>query len=111
MLMLHEDADDPGGKLAREIVRDLESLWQFLEEQGVEPTNNRSEHALRFGVIWRKRSFGTKSEKGNRWVERILSLKRTCRMKNKPVFPILVDALDAYFKDQTPDIALISAEC
>jgi transposase len=111
LLMLHEGADDPAGELAREIVRNLESLWVFLEEQGVDPTNNRSERALRFGVIWRKRSYGTQSDKGNRWVERILSVKQTCRMKNKPVFPVLVDALDAYFKDQSPDLAWISADC
>jgi transposase len=111
LLMLHEGADDPAGQLAREIVRHLESLWLFLEEQGVEPTNNRSERALRFAVIWRKRSYGTQSEKGNRWVERILSLKQTCRMKNKPVFPILVNAFDTYFKDQSPDLDWITADC
>ena len=47
----------------------------FLDENGVEPTNNRSERALRFGVLWRKRSHGTQSDKVNRWVERILSFK------------------------------------
>jgi len=110
LLMLHEGADDPAGQLARSIARHLESLWLFLEEEGVEPTNNRSERALRFAVIWRKRSFGTQSEKGNRWVERILSVKQTCRMRNIPLFPILVDAIDAYFKDQTPDLAWITAD-
>jgi hypothetical protein len=34
----------------------------------VEATNNRAERALRFGVLWRERSGGTASEKGNRWV-------------------------------------------
>ena len=107
--MLYEGADDTAGQLARSIARHLESLWLFLEEEGVEPTNNRSERALRFAVIWRKRSFGTQSEKGNRWVERILSVKQTCRMRDKPLFPVLVDAIDAYFKDQSPDLAWITA--
>ena len=109
LLMLYEGADDTAGQLARSIARHLESLWLFLEEEGVEPTNNRSERALRFAVIWRKRSFGTQSEKGNRWVERILSVKQTCRMRDKPLFPVLVDAIDAYFKDQSPDLAWITA--
>ena len=109
LLMLHEGADDPAGQLARSIGRQLESLWVFLDENGVEHTNNRSERALRFGVLWRKRSHGTQSDKGNRWVERILSLKQTCRMRALPVFPILANAIDAYFKDQTPDLKWITA--
>jgi len=108
LLMLHEGADDKAGQLARSIGKELESLWVFLDENGVEPTNNRSERALRFAVLWRKRSNGTQSDKGNRWVERILSLKQTCRMRALPVFPILVNAIDSYFKDQTPDLQWVA---
>jgi len=109
LLMLHEGADNEAGQMARSIGRQLESLWVFLDEKGVEPTNNRSERALRFAVLWRKRSHGTQSEKGNRWVERILSVKQTCRMRSLPVFPILVNAIDAYFKEQSPDLRWIAA--
>lgn len=66
LLLLFEEADDDAGKLARSLLREMDSLWVFLEENGVEPTNNRAERALRFGVIWRKRSNGTQSDKGNR---------------------------------------------
>ena len=111
LLILFEGADDDAGQLARSIAREMESLWVFLEENGVEPTNNRAERALRFAVLWRKRSNGTQSDKGNRWVERILSLKQTCRMRKIPVFPILVDAIDAYFKEQKPDLSWIIANC
>ena len=109
LLMLYEGADDDAGHLARSIGREMESLWVHLEEKGVEPTNNRSERALRFAVLWRKRSYGTQSDKGNRWVERMLSLKQTCRMKAIPVFPILVNAIDAYFKERKPDLQWITA--
>ncbi len=109
LLMLHEGADDPAGQLARSIGRQLESLWVFLDENAVEPTNNRSERALRFAVLWRKRSHGTQSDKGNRWVERILSLKQTYRMRALPVFSILANAIDAYFKDRTPDLEWVTA--
>jgi len=111
LLILFEGADDDAGQLARSIAREMESLWVFLDENGVEPTNNRAERALRFAVLWRKRSNGTQSDKGNRWVERILSLKQTCRMRKIPVFPILVDAIDAYFKEQKPDLSWIAANC
>lgn len=109
LLMLYEGADDPAGQLARSIGKQMESLWVFLDENGVEPTNNRAERALRFAVLWRKRSHGTQSDKGNRWVERILSLKQTCRMKALPVFPILTNAIDAYFKERTPELEWITS--
>ncbi len=67
------DRKDDAGKFARRLLRELDSLWIFLEVAGVEPTNNRSERVLRFGVLWRTRSQGTRGDKGNRWVERILS--------------------------------------
>jgi len=108
LLLLFEEADDDAGKLARSLLREMDSLWVFLEENGVDPTNNRAERALRFGVIWRKRSNGTQSDKGNRWIERILSVKQTCRIKNLSVFPILVDAINSYFKEQQPDLGWLS---
>ena len=111
LLMLYENADNDAGRMARSIAKQMESLWLFVDQQGVEPTNNRSERALRFAVLWRKRSNGTRSDKGDRWVERILSLKQTCRMRSLPVFPILVNAIDAFFKEQEPDMTWITANC
>lgn len=74
------------------------TLWVFLEKQGVAPTNNRAERTLRAGVLWRKRSKGIQSDKGDRWIERILALMQTCRMRSIPTFPILVKAIDPFFK-------------
>jgi transposase len=47
--------------------------------------------ALRFAVLWRKIMQGTYNEKGDRWVERILSLRETCRLRGIPTFPVLVE--------------------
>lgn len=107
LLMLHESADNEAGKLARSLAAEMDSLWVFLDEHGVDPTNNRAERALRFGVLWRKRSLGSQSDKGLRWVERILSIKETCRIKSRAPFPVLVDMVRAYFKEQKPDLAWI----
>jgi transposase len=104
---LWEEDKTDAGRLARQIVREMDSLWTFFDHHGVEPTNNRAERALRFGVLWRKRSLGTQSEKGNRWVERILSLKETCRLNEKPTFPFLVECIASYFRNIMPDLSWI----
>jgi hypothetical protein len=65
--------------------------------------------ALRFGVLWRKRSLGTASEKGNRWVERILSLRETCRLQAKSTYSVLVEAMTSLFHAQQPDLSWINA--
>ena len=56
-------SEDKAGTFARRLAREGESLWVFLDVPGVEATNNMAERAHRFGVLWRKRSQGTCSEK------------------------------------------------
>ena len=72
-------------------------LWTFVEHQGVEPTNNAAERALRHAVIWRKLSFGTQSAGGSRFVETMLSVIETCRQQHRPVFAYLANTLAAHF--------------
>ena len=96
--------EDKAGTFARRLQRDGESLWTFLDVSGVEATNNMAERAHRFGVLWRKRSQGTCSEKGNRWVERVLSLRHTCCIRGRPTFPLLVEAVSCLFKGESPDL-------
>ena len=100
----HERADD-AGRLARRLQRELASRWVFLRAHGVAPTNNRAERALRFAVMWRKGSSGTESDKGNRWVERTLSLRQTCRQLGQSIFGVLVDAVTSSFQGRQPDLA------
>jgi len=101
----YHDQKDDAGRLARRLQREMASLWVFLCEHGVEPTNNRAERALRFAVMWRKCSSGTESDKGNRWVERTLSLRQTCRQLGQSTFGVLVDALTSSFQGRQPDLA------
>jgi transposase len=80
-------------------------LWTFLDIEGVEPTNNVSERALRPAVIWRKLSFGTQSAKGSRFVETILTVVETCRMQSRNSFDYLTHAIEAHFAGQpTPSL-------
>ncbi|MDR1208150.1 MAG: hypothetical protein LBJ89_02245 [Holosporales bacterium] len=71
------------------------------------PTNNHVERTLRYAVLWRKRSFGTRVEKGNRFVERILSVRQICRLQGKRVYPVLVDAMHAFINGTEPDLTWI----
>ena len=75
-------------------------LWRFAEVEGVEPTNNGSERALRPAVIWRKLSFGTQSASGSRFVETLLSVVETCRQQSRSVFEYLTTALEAHHTNQ-----------
>lgn len=104
----HAAREDKAGTFARRLAREGESLWVFLDIQGVEATNNIAERAHRFGVLWRKRSQGTWSEKGNHWVERVLSLRHTCRIRGRPTFPIFVEAVACLFKGEVPDLSWIT---
>jgi transposase len=81
------------------------SLWTFTRIESVEPTNNAAERALRKAVIWRKRSFGCKSEAGCRFVERILTVAKTLQQNQRPLLDYLVESITATRKGQpTPKL-------
>lgn len=68
------------------------ALWTFVRVNGVEPTNNAAERALRRAVLWRRKSFGTQSETGSRFVERILTVVTTLRQQGRDVLEYLTAA-------------------
>jgi transposase len=74
-----------------ELLRLWECLWTFTRVEGVEPTNNAAERALRHAVIWRRISGGTDSEAGSRFVERMLSAVATCRQRGINVLGYLTE--------------------
>jgi len=74
-----------------------EHLWTFTRVEGIEPTNNTAERALRPAVIYRKLSFGTQSSSGSRFLERMLSVSETCRLQNRNTYAYLIEAMQAKF--------------
>jgi transposase len=92
----------------KELVEHGEHLWTFVDVEGIEPTNNAAEQALRHAVIWRKLSFGTQSRCGSQFVERMLTVIETCRRQNRDVYAWVVDAVQAQFNQQ-PAPSLLSA--
>ena len=95
---LTEGAAVPNSKTARtcaKLVKRADALWTFLYVDGVEPTNNIAERAVRHGVLCRKTSYGTHSEEGSRFVERILSVHATLRQQHRNVLHFAHDACRA----------------
>jgi transposase len=78
-----------------------ENLWAFVEVEGVAPTNNAAEQALRQAVIWRKLSFGTQSPAGSRFVERMLTVVETCRRQKRNVYAWMIEAVEAHLAGKT----------
>lgn len=88
-------ADAKAAGLCRALDRLWPALWTFVDEGGVEPTNNAAERALRPAVLWRKGSFGTQSEGGARFVERMLTAVATCKQQGRSVLAYLTAACAA----------------
>jgi transposase len=80
----------------RELLAVEPSLWTFARVAGVEPTNNAAEREVRHAVCWRKTSFGTASEDGSRFVERILTVIASCRRQKRNVLEFLTTAVTSH---------------
>lgn len=82
---------------------DLEpALWNFAKHEDIEPTNNHAERVIRAGVLWRKNSFGCDSERGCRYVERMLTAGQSCRLQKRSIYTFLVEALSAHRTGRVP---------
>ena len=87
--------DPKAATLCHSLDRLWPALWTFVDEPGVEPTNNAAERALRPAVLWRKGSYGTQSDTGSHFVERLLTVAATCRQQGRPVLAYLIDVCTA----------------
>lgn len=76
------------------------NLWLFVYCPDVEPTNNAAERSLRHAVIWKHLSFGTQSDHGSRFVERLLTVIETCRQQKRNAFQFLIDSVAAQHSGQ-----------
>jgi transposase len=85
------------------------SLWTFVQVEGVEPTNNDAERRLRRAVLWRRRSFGTQSADGSRFVESVLTAVITLRQQQRDVLDYLTEACAAAIRADKPPSLLPSA--
>jgi transposase len=94
--------DRKAAGLCRELTKWWPALWTFARVDGVEPTNNAAERALRPAVLWRKGSFGAASEAGSRFTERLLTVVASCRQQGRPLLTFLVAAVEAALRGSSP---------
>lgn len=83
--------------IAERFAKHGNAYFQFITTPGVQPTNNLAEQAIRFVVIDRHVTQGTRGEKGRRWCERIWTVIATCAQQGRSVFEYLESAVAAYF--------------
>jgi transposase len=97
-----KNADPNAAALCRELTKWWPALWTFARVDGVEPTNNGAERALRPAVLWRTGSFGSDSEAGSRFAERLLTVVASCRQQGRPLLAFLVAAAEAALRGSSP---------
>lgn len=83
--------------LAKRFRENGASYFRFITTPGIEPTNNLAEQAIRFVVIDRLVTQGTRSQRGRCWSERIWTAMATCTQQGRSVFEFLGQSIDAYF--------------
>lgn len=88
--------------LAKRFHKHGESYLRFITTPGLEPTNNLAEQAIRFVVIDRKITQGSRSETGQRWLERIWTAIATCAQSGRSVFTFLHESIAAFFQNTSP---------
>jgi transposase len=85
-----------------DIVAHARALWTFVDRVDVHPTNNHAERELRAFVLWRRRSFGTQSERGNLFAERLMTVAHTARKQQRHVLSFLTACCQALRDQSSP---------
>lgn len=85
----------------RDILKREDALWTFIDVEGVEPTNNFAEQKIRPVVLWRNSSFGTQSNAGSRFVERIMTVVATLKQQKRNLLDFLTHASEAAYTGQS----------
>ncbi len=82
-------------RTCRNLLKLFDSFWLFVREEGVEPTNNAAERAIRPAVIWRRTSFGSDSVAGSEFVSRLLTVVSSLQLQERNILDFLVESISA----------------
>lgn len=89
-------------RTCRQLLKVEAALWLFVTVEGLEPTNNAAERAIRPAVLWRRTSFGSQSEAGSLFVARMLTVVTSLRSQNRSVLEFMTDAIRAARQGNSP---------
>ena len=84
-------------KICESLLESFGKLWAFMKVRGMEPTNNLAERDLRKLVVWRKKSYGTRSDRGKKFVERITTVSQTVKRQGKNLLSFVEDVLRSFY--------------
>ena len=89
-------------RTCRQLLKVEPALWLFVNVEGVEPTNNAAERAIRPAVIWRRLSFGSQTETGSAFVARMLTVVTTLKSQQRNILEFMTQAVIASRNGTTP---------
>jgi transposase len=97
------NGSDELSKLCLSLLNDFDKLWTFTKTMGMEPTNNLAERDLRKLVIWRRKSYGTRSNRGKKFVERITTVAQTLKRQSRQILTFIQEVVTSFYsKTSTP---------
>ena len=82
-------------RTCRQLLKAESALWLFLTVEGLEPTNNDTERAIRPAVLWRRVSFGSQSQAGSVFVARMLTVVTSRRSQGRNVLEFMTATVQA----------------
>ena len=100
----YANGSDELSGLCERLLDCFSKLWTFSKFTDVDPTNNLAERDLRRVVLWRKKSYGTRSDRGKRFVERISSVTQTLRKTSLNIFSYLQEAVSDFYNGKSPQL-------
>jgi transposase len=103
-------ANTKTGRTCQKLLDHFHALWTFVYREGIEPTNNGAERALRHAVILRKLCYGSHSAAGSRFTERMLTCHATLHQQGRSVLSFLTEACEAALRGATPPSLLPEPE-
>lgn len=98
------NGSDALAKICAVLLEDFEKLWTFTRVSGMEPTNNIAERDLRKLVVWRRKSYGTRSDRGKKFVERVTTVAQTIRKQSGNALRFIQQAIECFYSQVLPPL-------
>jgi len=95
--------------LVRRFDKHGEAYFQFITNPEIDPTNNLVEQAMRFVVIDRHITQGTRSWRGREICERIWTVMATCSLQKRSSFHWMCAAIEAWFQGRPVPSLLVDS--